>query len=64
MLVSALRDMVDCPWHYVEITINGERKYVTDVKDNKVFLGNYDPMFGHEILEELEDKAGQLEIIT
>ena len=62
MLVSELRDSVNCLWHYVEFAIDGERMYVTNIKGNKVFFGQEEPMFGHEILEELEGKYGKLEI--
>ncbi len=64
MLVSELRDLVNCPWHYVEVKIEGVPMYVTNIEDGKVFFGQEEPMFGHEILEELEGKDGKLEIKT
>ncbi len=64
MLVSELRLTVECPWHFVEIAIDGKRLFVTDIKGNRVFLGTEEPMFGHEVLEELEGKNGKLEIKT
>ncbi len=64
MLVTELRDLVICPWHFVEVGINGKRTCVTNIKGNQVFLGQGEPMFGYEVLEELEGKNGKLEIVN
>ena len=58
MLVSELRGLVKGSWNHVEVC----GKFVTDINGKKVTIGQGEPMFGHEVLEELEGKNGKLEI--
>ena len=64
MLVSELRDKCVSPWEPVFFDIENGSYSVVAIHDNTVYVGNVqEPMFSHEILEELEGKFGELEIV-
>ena len=64
MTVSELKDKCVSPWEPVFIDIENTSYAVVAIHDNTVYVGNsQEPMFSQEILDELEGKHGELEIV-
>ena len=64
MLVSELRDKCIYPWEPILLDINEYLYPITFINGNTVYVSdNQEPMFAHEVLEELEGKEGKLEIV-
>ena len=64
MLISELRDKCIYPWDPVLLNINDSLYAVIAIFDNTVYVSNtQEPLFASEILEELENKHGRLDVV-
>ena len=64
MTVSELKDKCVYPWEPVLLDIENASYAVVAIHDNTVYVGNsQEPMFGQEILDELDGKFGELEVV-
>ncbi len=64
MTVSELKDKCVSPWEPIFLDIENGSYAVVAIHDNTVYVGNtQEPMFGQEILDELNGKFGELEVV-